>query len=254
MDYYKYKLLRCSSENKINSADTNTDFEVDISKITHPATDRCIGVSLIEVAFDNFFYNIRTGINDVFSLQESGQTRVDITFLEGFYSYADIEAKLETDINTNLASGTVVISQDSYNKKIVLTFTGTTAKVLVDATSTMSNTLGFFTSTANFSASITADYIFKLSGVQHAYIDCKEFSHGHLIDSATSNRRDTVSVIPVNQPFGSTVFFSNPNQNSRIIWDHPRNFTVLRFKLTNALGQTLDLQKSNLKMIFALLY
>lgn len=254
MDFYKYKILKVSSADKIRSTDTNSDFHIDISKVTHDATQRCIGVSLIECAFENFIYNVRTGVNDVFSFEESGQSRVNITFPVGHYNLSEVIIYLTAQINSGLVTGSVVITQNTYNKKLVLTFTGTTAKVLVDGISTISNTLGFYTSTVSFSSSIEAEYLFRLNGVQQAYLNCPQLSRGHLIDSALNNRRDVISVIPVNAGFGETVFYSNPNHNDRITWKNFTTLSELHFKLTNGLGEALDIQKSNLKLILALLY
>ena len=254
MDYYKYKLLRVSSEDKIAASQSNTDFSIDISKITHPAKDKCIGVSLIECAFENFIYNVRAGINDTLSIQENGQARQNITIPEGYYNFNDIVTKLTADINTALTGGTVAITDNTYNKKFVFTFTGTTCKVIVDNISNLSNTLGFTTTTPTFAAVITADKLFRLSGAQQAYLECKQFGRGHLFDSKNNNRRDVLNVIPINSAFGTTVFYSNPNHNDRITWTPPRQFNTLDFRLTNGDGQPFDIQLSHLKLIIALLY
>lgn len=253
MDFYKYKLLKVSSDDKRLSSETNASFSVDISKISHKSTEKAIGCALIEASFENFFYNVRTGINDVFSFQEASQSRTNITFTEGYYSATNLITKLTTDINMALTIGSVVVSQNSISKKLQFVFAGVTAQIIVDNTSNLSDMLGF-TLTTGYGNTLTGNSIPRFFGLTHAYLECKELAPSHLFDAKNSNPRDVLSVIPMTAGFGSVNYFSNPVQNDRVTWTTPRPLTLLTFKLTNADGDVLNLQNGKLKIVLAILY
>lgn len=239
-DFYKYKLCRVSSEDGINANDTNTSFTVKLEGVEHPAKNFASGVRLEQFVMGNYFYNVRTGVNDVFSFQENGFARLDHTLTEGVYTLTDLMSALQTAIAAYLTTASAVtVTENNITRKVEITLTGNTGRVVVDDTNIAASTVGFDTSTV-YAATSTAQSSARLFGLEQIYIECRELAQSHLFDTANNNFRPVLKVLQVDKPYGQKIEYKNDIPNDRILWGGKRNLNKLTFRLTNGDGDVLD--------------
>lgn len=253
---FKSKLVRISSKHATtkNPNFPNSDFSVQFQKTTSDAFNKCIGCKVEEVAFVNIFYNVRENINDILVIQENGKPSTNIQIPKGFYSPLSLANELKTQIDAYLISTSVVISLVPNSKLFKFVFSGTTARI-INGGSSLALSMGFTTINPPFTSTIIADYFPKLGGLDHAYLH-SNLGNDNLFDSQDGLKKDVLKVIPMTSAFGSTQIFSAVDDYDRIVYggNTGRPLSVLKFRLTNADGELLDLQQHHLKIILKLFY
>jgi hypothetical protein len=246
------KLIVISSNDKdINESKTNSNFIVNLKETYN--TQQIKRILVHSILVPNVFYNIRDGngsINNVFKFLENGQTAVTFSIPAGVYSLSEYMTELQTQINTALVTGSVVVSQNTVSKKINFLFTGTSVIIYnFDDGNLNANVAGFYTTTADL-ANITADSLPDLSGINMVYVQSREVAESHGIDGdyGLINLVDSVSFH--NVPFGSFAYKQNNDDSLALIeYDIPRNLKRISIRLRDDQGNNLNIGTSDMTII-----
>lgn len=249
MTEFKTKLIRISSADRT----TGDENEFKISLGQNSLNPNIRAVKLVSASFYNLFYNIRTGVNDTFSFQEAAQGRSDVTLIAGFYTITDLFTALKAQIDPLLVAGFVTLTLQPYSNLIKIDFTGTTASVIVDATATISRSIGY-DSTSATAASHLAGSIPKLGGLDEVFVRCDELAAQKMIDAADSSHRGVFAVLPNVAVFGGQNYWESDSNDTMVTFGSPRRLNTLTFRMENSQKELLDMQKQHIKFILKIYY
>lgn len=247
------KIIIISSNDKDNaSSNSNSDFVVNLKERYN--TQNIKHVLIKEVQVCNCFYNVRSGTNgeqnNQFKMQETGEPDILFTIAEGQYTTATYITALQAAMNTALVVGSVAITQDPINQKLIFTFTGITAIFynLADG-NLMAPVAGITVTTAAPAALINSDSLPNLSGVNMVYFHSREVGENHGIngDFGLINVVESLSFHDV--PFGAYGYKQNNDDELALIqYDQPRNLNRISVTLRDDLGNKLDIGTTELTL------
>ena len=254
-----FKLLRITSNDKyIPDSKTNSDFTVYLKE--EYQTQEVKNITVYNAIVPNIFYNVvgsasNGTINNIFSYLENGQSASTVVVPEGQYLLADFLSALQTALNADLVSGSVLITLDNVTKKIVFTFTGTTVIIynLSDG-NLMASLLGLTTTTADL-GSITMNSVPDLSGLNEVYIHSKELADANLVDGDRGSISVVCAVSFSDAPFGTYAHYqATEYSNNRILYPDTRNITKISIRLRDNKGNVLDIGTHDLSLIVKMEY
>jgi len=250
------KIIVINSNDKNSQSLNNSNFSVDLRETY--STQQVKRVIVKEVIVPNSFYNIRSSqgeINNVLKMKENGQADINVSIAEGQYTITTFITALQTAINLLLVSGTVAITQDAINNKLIFTFTGTTALIYGKTDlNLMSDVIGFVDTTAD-GAVLTAEYIPDLSGINLIFIHSPDLSDNHGIDAdfGLINSLDSLSFHDV--PYGAFGYKQSNDANiADIIFDIPKNIKRITIIVYDNKGNKLNIGTMNMTVVLKVLF
>ena len=115
---------------RINSAEatskiSESNFSIDLNTRGREAVDNVVRVAVKSIIFPFVQYNINTN-NQTFTFLEDATLR-SFVLPVGWYTIDDLITALQSNITSELSSGTVGISLGSLDKKLTFAFAGLTA-------------------------------------------------------------------------------------------------------------------------------
>ena len=247
------KLLRINSSDRL--AGTATDFSVNFTNVQ--MLGKVVSVVVKHVSFPNVFYNIRTGINDVFKWTNNTTTNsYNIVIPAGIYTVDSLETKIN-----ELASA---VDTNFYVQYIPTLFryefryTNPTDVVEIKSPSqgsTLSSTLGIDDTVTYTSEHISEGFV-KLQGVEHVYIRSINLSKGNNMVQANKRQEiPVVAMVPNNEPFGSIVHYETNHERLDVInYNGLANLNQIDIKITDADDNVLDLQNQNINIVLKVYY
>jgi len=257
------KLIIISSEDRdASESNTNSDFIVNLKERYNTQNIARVLVKSIQVP--NVFYNVRSGSgapgsgtqNNTLLIQENGQPDATATIPEGQYTTTTLLTALDTAINAQLVGGTVATTQNALTQKLTFTFTSTTAKIYSNADgSTAADLIGIGTSSA-IAASVVADSLPNLSGVNKVFVHSQDVALSHAIDgdSGLISAMDSLSFH--NVAFGAMGYMQNPDAELALIDYSSKsiNLSRIRIVLRDNLGAKLDIGTSKMIVVLKVFY
>lgn len=232
-DTRRFKYLRISNQERISG--TPYDFECAFG--TDVILDHIIDLHLHSVSIPNVAYNISAAIgNNNFRAIFTIAGPQLIIFPDGFYSTAQVIARLTTYINAFIAPSTMAITQDPITNLLTFTITGAeTMQMLSSASgSTIASTLGIYAdSLAGIGVFITSS-IPNLRGASYYFIHSLEL--GANITYLISQNGQTQDVngmfsIPVDVAYGVNQTYQADNENDQIVFGRSA-YSLRRFRIT----------------------
>jgi len=194
-------------------------------------------LSNCEFSWTHYVFN---STNNTINFKEDGGGTLVATLTSQNYS----RNKLAVEIKTQLESAgagtyTVTVSADSYKITITPTAGITNVQILASGTNSCHKSLGFFVDSAN-STSVTGDSVTQISGLNYVLLRSNlalNRRHKSFYDNSSTNH-DVLARIPVTGSSGSIVYFNAIDQPFS---EAHGDLTELRFRLTDNLGKTIDL-------------
>ena len=193
-------LLRVSSEDKVSTSVSNSQFTISINNASF-RIDNVVGVLFKYASCPNIFPNVPPYANIVQLVKTTGAVVYNVSVPVGQYTISDYIVALQLAINTAIGPDSVAITLTTQNY-LNFVFTGDTY-TFVYGNSSMADILGL---TANIgpSANITMQSLPNLQGETELYIHCREIAPGYLIEP--DGNFSVVDVLPLDKPFGSTCY------------------------------------------------
>lgn len=251
------KLLIFSSDDKNTAySGTNSDFTITLKETYSVQNIKSILVK--EVQVPHVQYNIRASngiVNNSFKMKETGQADATFTIPEGQYVTSTFLTALQSAMNTNLVSGTVVITQTALTQKLNFTFTATTAILYnLDDGNLMADASGITTTTAA-SANIDADSLLFLTGTELMYIHSPELSENHGIDGDFGLIDVLESISLHDVPFGALAYRqNNDDELARIKYASLKNLNKVNINLRDGQGNKIDIGTGKMTVIVKAFY
>lgn len=255
------RLLRISNIHSVNSNDTNSNFTINLNRMTE--TNNIIRCVCKSVSFQNNSYNINS-LNNViyFTATNTGGSPTIASFITvpiGFYTVNELMAVMETLINIELVpvTGTVTFALQPYTYLISYTTNGLDGiRFLTEADnplSTLSTTLGLIVSPSEVPI-LTFQEVPQLSGLEQVFVHSTTIAEGNLVDGDVENH-DILSEIPIDVPFGARVFYeSRDDELDSINYRSERNFDTITIQLRDNKNNIIKLNGGITTVILKLYY
>ena len=251
------QLIRIDSQDKSTSSVSNSNFRVNLGNAYRSAP--VTRIVLKQIQFPNNFYNVRTGVDDVLTVQENGQAPFDVTIPQGFWEITDLLTEMKTQIDAGLVGGsTVTITLGNQDKKLLFTFSGTTAIVYANASgnSTIATNLGILQTTPGMSTNITGNAIPSLEGLTEVFLISDTLAPLHTREY-NNNQRNIFASIPITAPFTSQNIYRSQDEELDSI-EYPTPGRLIRdidIRLENREGEAVNLSENHdVKIIFKVYY
>lgn len=244
-------LLRISSEDKTPALSvSNSNFVV---QLTDQKLQNATSFLVKEIKFMNNFYNVRNS-NRFFTYTETGQPQSTINIAEGQYLLTEFISALQTSLNADLVSGTVVITQDPINKKLIFTFTGTTALFFNKTDGNlMASIVGILNSSTAPVGVYTADDIPDLTGVQNVYLHSRSLAISNLIEK--DGLFSVFESVCIDVPFGAVQCKTNSDDElAQVAFNDTRNIQRIDIKLRTVDGELLDLRNQQVTILLKVFF
>lgn len=223
--------------------------------MTEQALQRCRAISLIGAIIPNKSYNINS-LNNVLRYDLDSGGDASLTVPVGNYTTAELMAVVATTLTG------VTITQQDYTSLInFASGSGTTIDISsleTDALSTLAPFLGITTDISlGNSANIDADVIPDLNGLDAVLVESARLAPSNLISSGTdgvSEDYNVIACIPITVSFGyNEIWVQETTEQSKVLYDQPRNITDIDIRLTDLNHNVLDLQSES-TLIFRAYY
>lgn len=247
------KLLRINSSDRL--AGTATDFSLNFTNVQ--MLGKVVSVVVKHVSFPNVFYNIRTGINDIFIWENKTTVNTyGIIIPAGIYTVDSLEAKineLALALDTNF-----YVQYVPTLFRFEFRYTNPTDVVEIKSASQgslLSPTLGI-DETVTYTSEYISEGFVKLQGVEHVYIRSINLSKGNNMVQANKRQEvPVVAMIPNNQPFGNIVHYETKHEKLDVInYNGLANLNEIDIKLTDADDNVLDLQNQDVNIVLKVYY
>ena len=244
------RLIYISSDDKNTSeSQSNSEFVCYLKEnVSVQASNYLV---LKNVCVPNFFYNVRGSVNykeasnNTFVFQELAPLATfAVQVPEGQYILSDYITALQGAMNAVLVSGTVAITIDPVNGRLVFTCTGTQINIFSQSNGNLSYALvgadeqkdtGFFVAQ-------TLDNLPDLSGIQNVYIESKELAPAHGNDPTFGLINILGQVNLSNTEFGAYGFFeTNDTELGIVNYQNTRNIQRVDVRVVDGQGNTLPI-------------
>jgi len=200
------------------------------------------------ITIPNFFYNVRGGVY----AEESNNTLVfselappatfAVSVPEGQYVISDYITALENAMNAVLVSGTVAITQNPVNGKLLFTCTGTQITIFSGDNGNTSYELIGNPKTSNSitGAIVPMPFLPDLSGIQNVFIESRELGSGQGNDPTFGLINIIGQVNLSNTEFGQyATYQSNDDELSTLNYKNERNIERIDIRLVSDQGTSL---------------
>ena len=203
---------------KLDASTSSTYFSVALNQTL--GGKRIKRISLRSLIMANTSYNINA-FNNVLVVVDSAPADITLTITPGQYTLAQLITALEAAYAASAGLGVLTITEGANTN--ILTFTNTITMGLYNhrdrPASTMSNSLGIFTTTAN-QASNTADSHPLLAGLTQVYIKSRYLCDNNYSYEST-NRLELIShTSPMNVIYGDVLYYE-PNDLNMTSINYP---------------------------------
>lgn len=259
--------LRISNIHSVNPNDTQTDFTVNLNRMTE--TNNIVRCVFKGATFINNAYNIYTsGIfkNNEFTYQIDANPVATVTIPQsGFYSTSDllniISPIIQTDAQLSEPGATVLMSSGAYSKKVETVVTGSTVVITLTGTGSLNKVLGNKTSAVITATPGGTTYVFDespdLFGLKRVYIHSTTMAEGNLVDGDVETH-DIIGSVPVGSvvPYGALVHFrSNESELDAVNFKSFRNFDSIKITLRDLDNNVIQLNGgAPTELIFKMYY
>jgi len=210
------RYVRLSSKQRVSTGfDTNTDFIINLSNVTH--TNNVSRVVVKSVHFPNLFYNVKAygnvSDNSTLTYEVDGVEKT-IVVPNGQYNItqliAIIEPLITADLNAANAGSSVVITVDPVTNKLLFTLAGaSTLKLLAQGNgitpSTLSDSLGIDEATEALgptAVTFSAQGIVMLNGTIGVYVKARGLVSTNMVDGNGEIFDYATGMIEVDEEFG----------------------------------------------------
>ena len=258
-------ILRISSDEKLYATQSNSNFSVSLSTDDRLANTSMI--SLLRCSFSNVFYNIRTNIDDIFTIfDNTAAANISVTINQGFYSVNDLIDAIEFGgpggllsipnggIQGLITGGDFTIDSTQPDSKLVFASTTTNIALLNAASgSTMSPTLGIILDSVGVAASQTGDYIPNLNGLDEVWLRSRELTRpaGSNLILGNNTLSDVICPIGISVPFLGVQNYEPPDEDYfRVSYPRLASIKTPDLYLTDRNNNILDLQGTTLTAVF----
>ena len=261
------KLVTISSSDKnINLSDSNSDFTVVLNE--RNLSQGVNRVLIKEVTVPNVFPNIRgvdykTNLNNVLLIDKQGVGVLPVVVPEGQYVISTLGVPPPNDLITTLtplidaviAPDTVTITLDPITNKLNFLFSSANYKFLENKPPTqftpLNNVLGIVNETPAYTNSIDGDGLPDLSGLKNVYIHSKDIADLNGVDAGFGLISLAEPVSLVDAPYGSYAYKqNNDDELASIVFEQPRNLSVIRVVLRDEKGNKLDIGTHEINIVF----
>jgi hypothetical protein len=202
------------------------------------------------ISLPNVFYNVRSAAygdnqNDTLVFSEVAPAATfAVSVPEGQYLIADYITALENAMNAVLVSGTVAITQNAVNGKLIFTCTGTQITIFAgDNGNTAYQLIGQPENTNSItSAIVPMPFLPDLSGIQNVYIESRELAPAQGNDP-TFGLINIVGQINLSETaFGAYAYYqANDDELATINYKNERNIERIDIRVVDGKGNTLPL-------------
>ena len=226
-DNERYTFVRISSKERRNGDPYNfvANFGNDIK------LDNITEIHLMQASIPNIMNNVSAEIgNNTFTYTGAVSGAQQVVFTDGFYTTAQIMARLESEINIAIAPSTITVTQDAFTKKIVFTITG--AETITYDNTGLNFTVGFTSSIGPIGV-VSAQALPTLNGATVFYVHSTEMSNNNtILISNGSNIADVngAFTIPISVPYGLYQNYTGNENLDRIVFGRTgrslRNFRI----------------------------
>lgn len=242
---------------RINSAEatskiSESNFSIDLNTRGREAVDNVFRVAVKSIIFPFVQYNINNN-NKTFTFLEDATPRI-FDLPVGWYTIEDLITALQTNINSELSAGSVAVTLDALDKKLVFAFTGLTATtVTLDPKLVAGITFNLVANAAN-SFIVKAQSVAKLYGLTEVFLELKEIANGNMLDANTT--KNIMINIPITASFGQlNVYEPQELKFADCEYVAPRSLSTLSFRLIDRNNNDIDIQDGHyLRLVLKLFY
>jgi len=254
------RLLRISNLFGVGATTTRTNFTVNLNRMTE--TNNIVRCVCKSVSFPNTGYNvISSGArqNNVFNYEIVADAVYTIVIDEGFYTTQElmtiISAAIEAQLKLIDAGATATMTLDPYDKKIILTVSGTEAVVLSPAPQSLNVNMGnTVLSGAILNSAYKFDSLRDLYGLKNVYVHSTTIAEGNLVDADVENH-DILAEVPITVPFGSMVYYeSQDDELDSINYSSVRNYDQITISLRDIDNNIIELAGGGETVVVCKLY
>lgn len=239
LNQMKSKYLRLSSEDKTNSTDSNTNFNISLPALGGNL-DEVYGCYVKKISCPNMFYNIPSYAN-LLILEKDGVGTYTATITAAQYDLAALLVELKTQIDLVIPDTVTVTASASG----ILSFDfGVESYRLVLDGSTSNEKLGFVADTAYSAGGVlTLANPVNLLGETELYVHSREINPAGLVEP--SGAFSVVDVLDIDVAYGSMAY-SNFNDDELheiryFPWESRKTLRTVDIRLRNRTGQILEL-------------
>lgn len=230
---FSSKNLYLDSKNAIKEQNTYR-FDLNTS-ITRPPGSRMI-LAVKECQFPNIFPNIRSGINNTFSIQGTISGLNSYTIPEGYY---DI-----TQYATIIKSLCGLVVTYSSQKQLIFTsliedFTFISTADYLGSSGSPSSTFGI----------LTMNYVMDFSGLDYVFIKSNLILRNINNKGETSN---TLVRVPISLPWGYSILYTQSNPTNHLT--HEQSISTIQLQITDKEERSLNLQNLNFQVVIEVSY
>ena len=261
------KLVTISSNDKnINLSESNSDFTVNLNE--RNLSQGVNRVLIKECTVPNVFPNIRgaatyqASANSLLQIDIQGLGVLGFIVPEGQYVIStlgvppanDLLTVLTNLINTSIGPDTVVITLDPITNKLKFTFGTPNYKFIENTPSTpspLNDVLGIVNPTPAYTDIIDADALPDLTGYKNVYIHSKDIADLNGVDAGFGLISLAEPISLVDTPYGSYAYKqNNDDELASIVFEQPRNLSVIRIVLRDENGVKLDIGTHTMNIVF----
>ena len=262
------KLVTISSNDQdVNLSNSNSDFTVVLNE--RNLSQGVNRVMIKECTVPNVFPNIRgesygSSQNNIFRFQDGlGNLSSPVEIPEGQYVIStlgvppanDLITVLETIYNATVAlpGETVSITLDPITNKLNFTFAGgiTGYNFANTSDSPLNNSLGIVGPLPSASLNFDAQGIPDLVGYKNVYIHSKDIADLNGVDAGFGLISLAEPVSLVDTPYGAYSYKkNNDDELASIVFEQPRNLSVIRIVLRDENGVKLDIGSHTMNIVF----
>lgn len=236
-----------SVDSAARTSGTSSDFTFNLGTRALPSVKK---VKLLSLSCPNTIYNIRTGVNDRFCFNRSGNFNPQIP--PGYYTLSSLLTQLAASMNAVDGNGYIATSSATTGK---ITITGVSAFIVNFGTNPLAaqgcyQETGFVLGTdSGSSTTVTAPNVANLSLPYSIDIQIPQFMGANVI---TGNPAYTSTfTVPVNVVSGQLIQYGVNNEFCQEV-NLPTPVTILEFhvKLLMNTGEVINLNGADWNMIF----
>jgi hypothetical protein len=261
------KLVTISSSDKNdNLSENNSDFTVILNE--RNLSQGVNRVLIKECTVPNVFPNIRgpanynASFNNLLIIDKQGVGLLPVIVPEGQYVIStlgvpppnDLITVLTSLIDAAIAPDTVTITLDPITNKLNFTFSSANYKFIENTITTptpLNNVLGIVNETPAYTNSIDADGLPDLSGLKNVYIHSKDIADLNGVDAGFGLISLAEPVSLVDTPYGAYAYKqNNDDELASIVFEQPRNLSVIRVVLRDEKGTKLDIGTHEMNIVF----
>lgn len=199
-------------------------------------------LELMSVHIPNTIYNIRTGVNNTFTINRGTNT---VTLSAGMYTIDTLVSAVQTALGVTDGATTWTVTYSSTTGRV--TIAGTNAFTITWGTTSPKQALGFSTDTTS-NTTVTGDQSYTLVHPYEIYITILEFGR----PIRTTNARDFPTfVVDVLQPTNNVIIYvADQNTPQKIIFSPLKTIDQLTVRLSMYGNESVDLNGSEWAMVF----